>query len=747
METTSRRTLRISRTVDLLLAAGLSFCLLQALGSYFILPIEPLFLLSRLLLLGVIIGVLQFKPVRWTVLGLLAVLALISLLQALNTETTFWTPALQQYTQWLTRFATVAARPHDVYVPLTYTLLTLIIYLPIYLLMRVHLHTPLFLAGAAVFIAQSMFKTGLDWLLFIVFLLLLALSAARQIYSQRTHEKPFRAAAGVLPLCLLLALCAGLLPKPDNALPLPAINELANKLGLSFLSKSALFSTGFTGTTLSDGDLGGGRRANNMRMLSVSNGYSTYLRGHTFDTYTGRKWERSDQTLRDFTPFVNNADLPPESTRSTTITYHALRTDVLLQPTLLIDAQTRTLGLPLMTTHNGTLFTDGDKSEGFTYTVTSYYPRLTTDAYENVLRGSVSPLQLFTGGTLAVSSAIPPYAAPLMQYFTALSDVNDLMLPSSLPTRVGALAYELTAGHSNDYDKANAIAEYLRNEFTYTTDMEETPEGEDFVDYFLFEQKKGYCTYFASAFVVLCRSVNIPARYASGFVLVPDGKPGQFSATGNQAHAWGEVNFPGIGWVAFESTPPYGGYGDPVAAPTATPAPSATPRPSRTPRPSLTPRPSTTAPVTSVAPSTAPTPVASTAKAFPLWVLWIVLPLALLALWLSACRRRNKHRYTIINSGGSDGLKLLWKTILSTMPAFDLPRNEHETLREYALRLTSELSPLELRPAANELDALVFGQIEPEPDTYGDCYTAWLAALKQRNGTKYFVRRHLLGRL
>lgn len=128
-------------------------------------------------------------------------------------------------------------------------------------------------------------------------------------------------------------------------------------------------------------------------------------------------------------------------------------------------------------------------------------------------------------------------------------------LPDDLPTRVGGLAAQLTAGATTTHAKALAIQNFLR-QMKYREDMPPTPAAEDFVDYFLFQQREGYCTYYASAMVVMLRSLGIPARIMTGFA------PGQFDAktaryvvTEAQAHAWPQVYYAGIGWVDYEPTP------------------------------------------------------------------------------------------------------------------------------------------------------------------------------------------------
>ena len=129
-----------------------------------------------------------------------------------------------------------------------------------------------------------------------------------------------------------------------------------------------------------------------------------------------------------------------------------------------------------------------------------------------------------------------------------------LALPESIPRRVWDLALDLTATKSSAYDKALAIESYLRT-FPYTLDLGPPPEGPDLVDYFLFDLKRGYCDYYASAMAVLARAAGLPARvvigYASG-TYVPE--QAIYDVTEADAHAWAEVYFPGYGWIEFEPT-------------------------------------------------------------------------------------------------------------------------------------------------------------------------------------------------
>ncbi|MFQ6101480.1 MAG: transglutaminase domain-containing protein [Anaerolineae bacterium] len=129
-----------------------------------------------------------------------------------------------------------------------------------------------------------------------------------------------------------------------------------------------------------------------------------------------------------------------------------------------------------------------------------------------------------------------------------------LALPDTVPARVLSLARDLTATEPTPYDRARAIETYLRA-FPYTLDVSVPPHDRDVVDYFLFDLRRGYCDYYATAMVVLARAAGLPARlvvgYASGTYDVANAR---YVVTEADAHAWVEVYFPGYEWVEFEPT-------------------------------------------------------------------------------------------------------------------------------------------------------------------------------------------------
>ena len=118
----------------------------------------------------------------------------------------------------------------------------------------------------------------------------------------------------------------------------------------------------------------------------------------------------------------------------------------------------------------------------------------------------------------------------------------------------------ITAGAETDVEKLRVIERNLSS-FLYTQTPGELPgwvtDESKFLDYFLLESREGYCTYFATAFVLLARAEGIPARYVQGFCVPVEGT-GEVAVYSNMAHAWPEAYLPGAGWIPFEPTPGYG---------------------------------------------------------------------------------------------------------------------------------------------------------------------------------------------
>lgn len=135
--------------------------------------------------------------------------------------------------------------------------------------------------------------------------------------------------------------------------------------------------------------------------------------------------------------------------------------------------------------------------------------------------------------------------------------------------------------HGDTEEIVQQLRAYYQENIPYTYSPGATPRGKDFINFFLTENRKGYCSHFASAATLIFRYMGIPARYVEGYAidyseiaedgeLLRDkqyeqyyqgysvmGETGvvQHEVTDADAHAWVEVYEKGKGWQVVEITP------------------------------------------------------------------------------------------------------------------------------------------------------------------------------------------------
>ena len=102
-----------------------------------------------------------------------------------------------------------------------------------------------------------------------------------------------------------------------------------------------------------------------------------------------------------------------------------------------------------------------------------------------------------------------------------------------------------------NFRMANVVCTYLMNNYTYSLDADII--GMDPVEGFLTVTKSGHCALYASSMTLMMRSLNIPARYCTGFVAPPNGNTPTILRSKN-LHAWCEVYLDELGWVTFDPT-------------------------------------------------------------------------------------------------------------------------------------------------------------------------------------------------
>lgn len=183
---------------------------------------------------------------------------------------------------------------------------------------------------------------------------------------------------------------------------------------------------------------------------------------------------------------------------------------------------------------------------------------VTVDAFGNIWANS----NLTKGTEYSVVGEVPVYSLEAMRKATtaneSMLDAGDeyLQMPDAEGPELTELALDTAGTQGNRFARAENIMMYLRKNYKYETAPVKAKVDTGYVDNFLFDKKTGDCKAFASAFILMCRAAEIPARCVTGFL------PGDFDpVTGathvkrKHAHAWAEVYIPPYGWVPFDATP------------------------------------------------------------------------------------------------------------------------------------------------------------------------------------------------
>lgn len=155
----------------------------------------------------------------------------------------------------------------------------------------------------------------------------------------------------------------------------------------------------------------------------------------------------------------------------------------------------------------------------------------------------------------------------------------DLYVPPENIEAVEKIIDELNDPLTNE-QIVQSVIDYYQENIPYTIKPGKTPYKEDFVNNFLLEKKKGYCSHYASAAVLIYRHLGVPARYVEGYAidyeqiynadLIDEAKYSDYykgyselgetalvsvKVTDADAHAWVEVYDRQKGWYPVEVTP------------------------------------------------------------------------------------------------------------------------------------------------------------------------------------------------
>lgn len=507
----------------------------------------------------------------------------------------------------------------------------------------------------------------------------------------------------------------------------PVLKQLRGGGAGSIGSRFSLAATGFSPTM---GTLGGPVSLDDSVALYLTTeseiAHTLYLRGATFLEYTGRTWEAGESQRVEI---LSDGSLP------TGYASDVLRENISVKVTpalnfgrtifnILEPMRVDDLKSPYEADADGNLFAERAIARNSTYRVSARLPRY-----------SAEQIRL-----LSTSSADEKYESYLQQ-------------PEDLPVRVGDLTLAITERVSHPYDKAVAIESYLRA-MEYSLESEAAPSGRDFVDFFLFDLRKGYCTYFATAMVVMLRELGIPARLVEGFAVPSSAEYTEtdqgriYSVLNSQAHAWVEAYFPGYGWVTFDPTP----RGDLPLIGRNTPAPD----------------PSTIAPATTGSenpdlsagleePDFQEEPTAfdegfgdgvatSAAREWP----WFITPLLVLGALVIVVQRYLTAQDRLASTESRGLVQEVWEKASGLLDRFEFGRAPHQTAREYAVTLGKAFPALK-EPAVQVAEDYTVARYAPTADRVdpgaGERAKSFWAMAHEALFSRYGWRTYLVRRL
>ena len=389
--------------------------------------------------------------------------------------------------------------------------------------------------------------------------------------------------------------------------PLTQLTELWNRLFSSVEAQGPTTADYYGSDSL---QLGGAIKLGEQTVFLVSapQGHRYYWRSRVFDTYDLGRWSPAVTTRLTVESAPLNINLESD--------FMGARDPVQQQFTIGLSASRLVYAAP-----------QPIRVDLPTRTDLRYTPDADTRTGMNV--SVIRPLKVlqqgdtYTATSLLSNATAGQLRAASTSYPVWLSQIY-LQVPPTVTNRTAELARVIVgdANATTPYDRAKAIETWLRTNIIYNETIPQPPGDQDPVDWVLFDLKEGYCNYYASAMIIMLRTLGIPARMAAGFAQgTYDSTQGIYTVQERDAHTWVEVYFPGYGWIEFEPTAaqaPLNRQDDvpsgisPSATPATTPTPSPTPTATVSPTPDpLTPLPQNGAIAPSVTPTFTPSPTAT----------------------------------------------------------------------------------------------------------------------------------------
>lgn len=361
-------------------------------------------------------------------------------------------------------------------------------------------------------------------------------------------------------------------------------NEFASKTLPASRGKYALSSSGYSSN---EKKIGGPISINFQEVFKVKSDKAYYLKGNVSDFYDGSKWSKSKENyyktqsgsylggLRSERP-INT----PSSIENSITIYpdKKLKTNTIFVPNYTFSV----LGVEGTLLYDETPTVLSEKVVGKEYSVQFYKYMDVIDTIEEVGAYKEKLLEKVEAKPLGYETYSPmdylltPKAKNVNTVINSQIPINDrfefakpgdveiverygeyLQVPENITPRTYNLVSDITKNSITSIEKVLEIKKYLTKNYVYETQVPEIPEGIEFIDYFLFQGKKGYCTYFNTAMTVMCRIAGVPARYVEGFKTpsTREERGELYSVSNADAHAWCEVLLGSNVWTIVDASP------------------------------------------------------------------------------------------------------------------------------------------------------------------------------------------------
>lgn len=429
-------------------------------------------------------------------------------------------------------------------------------------------------------------KVAVDAALFL--LLIIAADEVQHFWEKSGDTDAKKHLVFISPFLLMTAIFIYIIPASDRPVDYTAVVRFAKKT-IAYVKENTVWIhkgeedyASYIGFS-DDGTFKSGLRKNDKTVMLLATEANSdpvvYLSGKVMDTFTGRTWsgeytQENNDRLTDTLELLcavkeygegNETDYIRRNKIS--LKYDDFYTNYCFVPSKLIPGDQRISGVKVMEL-GGDLVSEELLGYGSEYTTFSYRINRSHEKFREMLEGeelsealavnqgeSKTEREIWEETVLKYMPGVP---LPYEDYLAYKEKVYRLYLPETkLSEDAEHYLDELLKDSESDYESLCLIEKALSS-MTYTYTPGKLPNKvtnpEEFVDYFLFEKQEGYCTFFATTFVLMARNRGIPARMVQGFRV--ENKPGKtVNVRSDMAHSWAEAYIDGVGFVIFDPTP------------------------------------------------------------------------------------------------------------------------------------------------------------------------------------------------